>query len=80
MIQAAETAGQIQPGKTVLLESTAVNTGIALAMAAAAKGYRLILTMSDTMSVERRAMLQAYRFKGSGPVLRPQCCKRTLAP
>ncbi|MGE2723915.1 cysteine synthase A [Mycolicibacterium pulveris] len=67
IIDAAEAAGALRPGGTIV-EATSGNTGIALAMAGAARGYRVILTMPDTMSTERRVMLRAF---GADIVLTP---------
>ena len=60
MIEAAERAGRLHPGRSTIIEATSGNTGVGLALVAAVKGYRLVLTMPENMSPERMALLRAY--------------------
>ena len=69
MIRHAEARGEIKPGETTLIEATSGNTGIALAMAAAIRGYRMVLIMPEHLSAERRQTMRAY---GAEIVLTPQ--------
>jgi cysteine synthase len=76
MIEAAEAQGKIVPGRTTIIEPTSGNTGVALAMVAAARGYRVVLTMPESMTMERRRLLAAY---GAELILTPASGGMTAA-
>ena len=80
MIEQAERDGRLRPGGTII-EPTSGNTGIGLALVAAVRGYRLVLTMPDTMSEERRSLLLAYgATDSSSPPTRRACMAPSAAP
>jgi cysteine synthase A len=76
MLEAAEAQGKIAPGRTTIIEPTSGNTGVALAMVGAARGYRVVLTMPESMTMERRRLLAAY---GAELVLTPASGGMTAA-